>query len=253
MTAVRPAGRGRRRAAGPGRERHRQPALPGRARSGAGRPDRDPPPGRRRPRRAARGPRTAAGWCWSRRSATTRPAPTVRALLEPHVTVVPLPLDGPLPDKARFRAGGQTLLRADGPGRPAGPCLPGGRRGDRVGGHAPGLRLRPGRGLRPQDPRRPGRARGPRAAGLGSASPRAGAGARHPAGHPQPRRSPGGRRPEPRARQAAYRRTSPRLRPGAPLRRRGRGPTAQPVAGGRRGRDPGTSTAHCSPRAARPL
>ena len=43
----------------------------------------------------------------------------VRALLQPHVTVVPLPLDGPLPDKARFRAGGQTLLRADGPaGRP---------------------------------------------------------------------------------------------------------------------------------------
>ena len=48
------------------------------------------------------------------------PASTiVRALLEPHVTVVPMPLDGPLPDKARFRAGGQTLLRADGPaGRP---------------------------------------------------------------------------------------------------------------------------------------
>ena len=43
----------------------------------------------------------------------------VRALLEPYVTVVPMPLDGPLPDKARFRAGGQTLLRADGPaGRP---------------------------------------------------------------------------------------------------------------------------------------
>jgi D-beta-D-heptose 7-phosphate kinase/D-beta-D-heptose 1-phosphate adenosyltransferase len=43
----------------------------------------------------------------------------VRALLEPHLTVVAMPLDGPLPDKARFRAGGQTLLRADGPaGRP---------------------------------------------------------------------------------------------------------------------------------------
>ena len=43
----------------------------------------------------------------------------VRTLLEPHMTVVPMPLDGPLPDKARFRAGGQTLLRADGPaGRP---------------------------------------------------------------------------------------------------------------------------------------
>jgi D-beta-D-heptose 7-phosphate kinase / D-beta-D-heptose 1-phosphate adenosyltransferase len=43
----------------------------------------------------------------------------MRALLEPHVTIVPMPLDGPLPDKARFRAGGQTLLRADGrAGRP---------------------------------------------------------------------------------------------------------------------------------------
>ena len=43
----------------------------------------------------------------------------MRALLEPHVTIVPMPLDGPLPDKARFRAAGQTLLRADGPaGRP---------------------------------------------------------------------------------------------------------------------------------------
>ncbi len=44
---------------------------------------------------------------------------TVRALLEPYVTIVPVPLDGPLPDKVRFRAGGQTLLRTDGPaGRP---------------------------------------------------------------------------------------------------------------------------------------
>jgi D-beta-D-heptose 7-phosphate kinase/D-beta-D-heptose 1-phosphate adenosyltransferase len=43
----------------------------------------------------------------------------VRALLEPYVTVVPMPLDGPLPDKVRFRAGGQTLLRTDGAaGRP---------------------------------------------------------------------------------------------------------------------------------------
>jgi D-beta-D-heptose 7-phosphate kinase / D-beta-D-heptose 1-phosphate adenosyltransferase len=43
----------------------------------------------------------------------------VRALLEPAVTVVPVPLHGPMPDKARYRAGGQTLLRADGPaGRP---------------------------------------------------------------------------------------------------------------------------------------
>lgn len=46
----------------------------------------------------------------------------VRALLEPHMTVVPMPLDGPLPDKARFRAGGQTLLRADGPAGRAGPA-----------------------------------------------------------------------------------------------------------------------------------
>ncbi len=43
----------------------------------------------------------------------------VRALLEPAVTVTPVPLCGPMPDKARYRAGGQTLLRADGPaGRP---------------------------------------------------------------------------------------------------------------------------------------
>jgi D-beta-D-heptose 7-phosphate kinase/D-beta-D-heptose 1-phosphate adenosyltransferase len=46
----------------------------------------------------------------------------VRALLEPHMTVVPMPLDGPLPDKARFRAGGQTLLRADGPAGWPGPA-----------------------------------------------------------------------------------------------------------------------------------
>jgi rfaE bifunctional protein nucleotidyltransferase chain/domain len=46
----------------------------------------------------------------------------VRALLEPHVTVVPLPLDGPLPDKSRFRAGGQTLMRADGPAGQPGPA-----------------------------------------------------------------------------------------------------------------------------------
>ena len=70
---------------------------------------------------------------------------TVRALLEPQVTVVPIPLDGPLPDKARFRAGGQTLLRADGPAGPARSCFPGGGRRDRVGRHAAGVRLRPGR------------------------------------------------------------------------------------------------------------
>ena len=51
------------------------------------------------------------------------PASTiVRALLEPHVTVVPMPLDGPMPDKARFRAGGQTLLRADGLAGQPGPA-----------------------------------------------------------------------------------------------------------------------------------
>jgi D-beta-D-heptose 7-phosphate kinase/D-beta-D-heptose 1-phosphate adenosyltransferase len=44
---------------------------------------------------------------------------TVVALLEPHVTVVRLPLAGTLPEKTRFRTGGRTLLRADrGDGRP---------------------------------------------------------------------------------------------------------------------------------------
>ena len=38
---------------------------------------------------------------------------TVRALLEPHVTIVALPLTGPLPEKTRFLAGGRTLLRTD--------------------------------------------------------------------------------------------------------------------------------------------
>jgi rfaE bifunctional protein nucleotidyltransferase chain/domain len=38
---------------------------------------------------------------------------TVRALLEPHVTVVSLPLTGPLAEKTRYRASGRTLLRAD--------------------------------------------------------------------------------------------------------------------------------------------
>ena len=49
---------------------------------------------------------------------------TVRALLEPHVTVVGLPLTGPLTEKTRFRAGGRTLLRADRAGGPAGPAGP---------------------------------------------------------------------------------------------------------------------------------
>jgi rfaE bifunctional protein nucleotidyltransferase chain/domain/rfaE bifunctional protein kinase chain/domain len=44
---------------------------------------------------------------------------TVLALLQPHVTVVRLPLAGTLPEKTRFRTGGHTLLRADrGDGRP---------------------------------------------------------------------------------------------------------------------------------------
>ena len=47
---------------------------------------------------------------------------TVRALLEPHVTVVSLPLRGSLAEKTRFRAGGRTLLRADRGGGSAGPA-----------------------------------------------------------------------------------------------------------------------------------
>ena len=38
---------------------------------------------------------------------------TVLGLLAPAVTVVRIPLDGSLPEKTRFRAAGQTLLRAD--------------------------------------------------------------------------------------------------------------------------------------------
>ena len=47
---------------------------------------------------------------------------TVRALLEPHVTVVSLPLTGALAEKTRFRAGGRTLLRADQGSGAAGPA-----------------------------------------------------------------------------------------------------------------------------------
>jgi rfaE bifunctional protein nucleotidyltransferase chain/domain/rfaE bifunctional protein kinase chain/domain len=47
---------------------------------------------------------------------------TVRALLEPYVTVIGLPLTGPLAQKTRFRAGGRTLLRADRAGGSAGPA-----------------------------------------------------------------------------------------------------------------------------------
>jgi D-beta-D-heptose 7-phosphate kinase / D-beta-D-heptose 1-phosphate adenosyltransferase len=48
----------------------------------------------------------------------------VLALLEPWLSVVPLPLRGPLQEKTRFRAGGQTLLRVDSPAGPAGPAGP---------------------------------------------------------------------------------------------------------------------------------
>ena len=55
---------------------------------------------------------------------------TVVALLEPHVTVVRLPLAGTLPEKTRFRTGGRTLLRADrGDGRPGSAVAPGGQGG----------------------------------------------------------------------------------------------------------------------------
>ena len=47
---------------------------------------------------------------------------TVRALLKPQVTVVGLPLTGPLTEKTRFRAFGRTLLRADRAGGTAGPA-----------------------------------------------------------------------------------------------------------------------------------
>jgi len=47
---------------------------------------------------------------------------TVRALLEPHVTVVSLPLTGSLAEKTRFRVGGRTLLRTDQGGGSAGPA-----------------------------------------------------------------------------------------------------------------------------------
>jgi rfaE bifunctional protein nucleotidyltransferase chain/domain/rfaE bifunctional protein kinase chain/domain len=46
---------------------------------------------------------------------------TVRALLEPHVTVISLPLSGTLAEKTRYRADGRTLLRTDRGGGPTGP------------------------------------------------------------------------------------------------------------------------------------
>ena len=47
---------------------------------------------------------------------------TVRALLKPQLTVVGLPLTGPLTEKTRFRAFGRNLLRADRAGGTAGPA-----------------------------------------------------------------------------------------------------------------------------------
>lgn len=45
----------------------------------------------------------------------------VRALLEPLVTLVPLPLDGELPEKTRVMAGGRPVVRLDrGSGRASG-------------------------------------------------------------------------------------------------------------------------------------
>ena len=48
----------------------------------------------------------------------------VRTMLEPWLSVVPLPLRGPLQEKTRFRASGQTLLRVDSPAGSAGPAGP---------------------------------------------------------------------------------------------------------------------------------
>ena len=48
----------------------------------------------------------------------------VRSLLEPWLSVVPLPLRGPVQEKTRFRAAGQTLLRVDSPAGSAGPAGP---------------------------------------------------------------------------------------------------------------------------------
>jgi D-beta-D-heptose 7-phosphate kinase / D-beta-D-heptose 1-phosphate adenosyltransferase len=49
---------------------------------------------------------------------------TVRSLLEPWLSVVPLPLHGRLQEKIRFRASGQVLLRVDSPPGSAGPAGP---------------------------------------------------------------------------------------------------------------------------------
>jgi len=48
----------------------------------------------------------------------------VRGLLPDRVTVIPVPLAGPLQEKTRIRAAGQTLLRVDKPGGTPGPAGP---------------------------------------------------------------------------------------------------------------------------------
>lgn len=53
-----------------------------------------------------------------------RASVTTRSLLPAAVTVVPLPLRGPLQEKIRFRADGQTLLRVDRPRGVPGPAGP---------------------------------------------------------------------------------------------------------------------------------
>ena len=165
---------------------------------------------------------------------------TVRGLLEPHVTVVPVPLDGPLPDKARFRAGGQVLLRADGPARP-GPATR--EAAEAIASAGTLLVSDYGRGVTADERIRTalaGRAARvplvwdphPRGAvpvpGTRLATPNhrearaAAVGPGPPPGGPQP---PGPARGGPR--------------PGAALRGRGRRPAAQPLACRRRGRHPG--------------
>ena len=53
-----------------------------------------------------------------------RASVTVRSLLPAAVTVVPLPLRGPLQEKTRFRTSGQTMLRVDRPRPAPGPAGP---------------------------------------------------------------------------------------------------------------------------------
>ena len=186
----------------------------------------------------------------------------VRALLEPHVTVVPMPLDGPLPDKARFRAGGQTLLRADGPaGRPgqasreaaeaiasAGTLLvsdygQGVTADERIRAALAGRAARVPlvwdphpRGAVPVPGTRlatPNHREALAAAGVGQVP------AVPPTGGPAPALA-GRPAPPPRAAQRGC--------PGAAVGGRGRRPAARPVDGRRRGRDPGPARYPARPR-----